>query len=69
MRNFLVKTLSTINTLKNAGYEVCTVSALGDGGFAISVDMGFSPSDAPHWRKALVKEVKSLISIGKSNWA
>ncbi len=69
MRNFLVKTLSTINTLKNAGYEVSTVSALSNGGFVVAIDMGFSPLDAPHWRKALVKEVKSLISCGRSNWA
>jgi len=69
MRNFIVKTLNTINILKNAGYEICSVNAMSNGGFAISVDMGFLPFDAPHWRKALVNEVKSLILTGKSNWA
>ena len=69
MRNFFVKTLDTINTLVKAGYEVCSYSAMKGGGYSIAVDMGFLPSDAPHWRKALVSEVKSLISTGKSNWA
>ena len=69
MMNFFVKTLNTINTLKKAGYDVPTVSPITNGGFVVAIDMGFSPLDAPHWRKALVKEVKNLISCGRSNWA
>lgn len=69
MKNFFVKSLKTVNTLKNAGYDVPTVSPITNGGFVVTVDMEFSPLDAPHWRRALVKEVKNLISCGKSNWA
>jgi hypothetical protein len=68
MRKFFTKKLDAISALKKAGYDIANVDGMKDG-FLLTVDMGLSIFDAPQWRQALTREVKSIIDRGKSYWA
>ena len=68
MRKFFTKNLNAMFALKKAGYDIATVVDVRDG-FLLTVDMGLSIFDAPQWRQALTREVKSIIDRGISCWA
>jgi len=68
MRKFFAKKIDAISALKKAGYDIANVVGV-KGGFLLTVDMGLSISDAPQWRGALNREVKSIIDHGRSCWA